>query len=690
MQNFALFDLFNILFALAVWFVLAVTQGFVIGCLTDVFEFRSCGFSRQLSLATLFSMCVTPCLYNFIAIGTGLNCLVLASLVVALAFFAILVKARRRVVLVVKHIPRYIALNRLPLGLAAGWILLSLFLLVDFQVGEKLYPSLMMLDHSAKVAIADTLDRTGLPPTNSTFYPGHTVPVFYHYYWTMLCELASAVCGRAHDTRTAVLAGIIWAGVVFINGIGLGARYFQTIAASRTSVLHFALVLPVVANFYVLISFTLNVIAFFLHYRPFKSAASICWWTADPVYPFVQTIFWAPHHACGLIAGFMASVCLLEVGKPGGTALKKQSAAAVLGAVCLSSAAGLSSYVAVGFAASWIAWSIFSFFQRRFIDSFATVSVALLGLIFTIPFLHELLGGAKGVASLMWAVRRFELLDWFVPILQQTPKFAHQLAYLVILPVNFVFGFGFLLLGSVFYWRMRQLKNLPIERLDLFLLTLTFVTLTLATFVRSRFNGNDFGWRVFLPAQMAFLLWSAQYLAYMAREKLKLQYVSKLAITVGVATFFYAAYLDRTSPFNYLPGEMSYDRRLVYEKLDVILPLNAVVQHNPHLTNFVTDMYALLYSHRQVVCSERVTAAAANGIDIHEYDQVGTRLEKLFLDPTLAEAMEICQSYKINVLIVKDDDPIWGKSSSWLSHFPIIASSRHVRAYEIQKLAGAR
>ena len=73
------------------------------------------------------------------------------------------------------------------LTIGAIWIAFALFMLVDIQVGKNLYLSLADYDYNHRIAITDAICRTGVPPENPFFHPGHSVPLIYYYYWMIVC-----------------------------------------------------------------------------------------------------------------------------------------------------------------------------------------------------------------------------------------------------------------------------------------------------------------------------------------------------------------------------------------------------------------------------------------------------------------------------------------------------------------------
>ena len=95
-----------------------------------------------------------------------------------------------------------------------AWILFVIIELVDVGVCGRLYFSVTVFDHALRTAFVDAVLRTGVPPANPLFWPGHAAPMRYYYFWYVLTAAAArlARCDRAPgDDRQRGLGGL-WAG----------------------------------------------------------------------------------------------------------------------------------------------------------------------------------------------------------------------------------------------------------------------------------------------------------------------------------------------------------------------------------------------------------------------------------------------------------------------------------------------
>src|SRR5438309_12096557 len=82
------------------------------------------------------------------------------------------------------------------------------------------------------------------------------------------------------------------------------------------------------------------------------------------------------------------------------------------------------------------------------------------------------------------------------------------LARFLLLPMNYFLELGFFFVAGIAYLYNLVKRRAP-SRAELALVLLAAVSIFLCTFFRSGvITNNDLGWRGFLPAQFALLLWA--------------------------------------------------------------------------------------------------------------------------------------------------------------------------------------
>ncbi len=686
MNNYTLIDLTHISLYLIVWFIVSIGQGFVIGYVSNALNFRRVAVFRQLGLAAIFSICIIPSLYYLIGLIGGIKLAAGLNLVFLIAAIAIIGLHKQKFQLRLRHLRQESLICRSIIFSHAIWIVVGLALVIDVQINGELYLSMTCIDQAGKTAMADAIGRTGIPPANSMFFPGHSVPLYYCYYWSLLCTVVSTICGSMCNTRDAIFSGMLWTGSVFLCLLSFCCKYFKATTVSSRQVSLFALLLLLVSNLYFAIVLPVNLI--YLRLIDYLMVPVISWWTADQTNWLTMEMLWVPHHIAGFSAGILGSILILEINKK--TIFRQRLWLIILAGFCVSSNFGLSPYTAIGFGFTWIIWTLLALWQKRIVDCLSTVLVGIIGLLASAPFLLELIHARHVPVPLSFWIRKFEVIDWLIPTLMHTPKFLHQLFYLLVLPLNYLVGFGFMIVGALLFWRQKKNKAEILKRPDqLFLVLLACTGLILGTFVRTTIHNNDFGWKVMFLPSFAFLLWSAQFLALQNKEKGlgKLHWFSQFLIVTGILTSIYALYLDRTSSYfatNQAPsGLRSYAWRKLYEDLNQKISYRAVVQHNPISDFFIIEPYYSYYSHHQAVASDDHHGSLA-GPGPAEYKVVADEIKKLFTDIPLQDAIDICRRYKINVLVVKDLDPIWSNKSAWIWKFPVIAANPLACAVQIK------
>src|SRR5690606_16677857 len=107
------------------------------------------------------------------------------------------------------------------------WIFIGTFSLIDLQVGQRLYFSVTSYDYTKNISVTDAITRTGVPPVNPSFRPGYDVPLFYYYFWFMMCSLVDRVGGALVDARGAVFGATLWGGLALMAIVALALRFLH-------------------------------------------------------------------------------------------------------------------------------------------------------------------------------------------------------------------------------------------------------------------------------------------------------------------------------------------------------------------------------------------------------------------------------------------------------------------------------
>ena len=112
------------------------------------------------------------------------------------------------------------------LGLLALWGIAAIGSLVDLQIGDRLYPSIVAYDHSVRTAMTAALARH-VPPNNP--FLANAAPLRYHYLWLLFCSLPMKVIHL--PPRYVVYSGVVWCGVGLLCTIALGLKFLLQVQA---------------------------------------------------------------------------------------------------------------------------------------------------------------------------------------------------------------------------------------------------------------------------------------------------------------------------------------------------------------------------------------------------------------------------------------------------------------------------
>jgi hypothetical protein len=514
-------------------------------------------------------------------------------------------------------------------------------------------------DYLFRTPIVAALARAGaLPPANPFFYPGHPVPFRYHYFWFLLNSLPARLAPHLVTPRHALIAGTIWIGLGLMAAVILYLLFFERRANLRR-VAPIAMLLLCVSGLDIIPVGALDLSVITIHKGPFYP--TVDWWNTDQVTGWIDSVLWAPHDIAALIA-FLTGILLLYLPR-------KCWRDMIAAAFAFASAAGMSVFVTLVFAAVLAVWFALRLWKRDFREAKALAAACAMAAALALPFLIELMSaGTPSHGFLKLGIRIFKPIHIlhlpFEPALN-----------LLVLPLNYFLEFGFFFAVAIWKWRQ------PRTSTDAPAVAVLAVSLIIATFVRSTtLEFNDLGARALLPAQFVLLLWSVDASAGIRRNRL-------LAATfaLGLATSGYellrlrsVLFLNDLSPVfaqTWISpdghfGERDFALRQTYEWLDSHIPTDAIVQPNPEAFQ---EVYGGLYSNRQYAL-ESIFFSNFGGNDA-AFREYSARLPRIFHPGN--DPVPICRELHIDVLVFKDIDPIWQDRSSWIwHHTPLYANDR--------------
>ncbi|MDR3699195.1 MAG: hypothetical protein P4L56_06135 [Candidatus Sulfopaludibacter sp.] len=651
--------------AFAVFALFAFAPGYSLAWALDLVDFRRRGPAARASLALALSIGVCPAIAYLAGRFAPAGAVWLVFAPFWAAFVALLAKER--------ILPRGYRVAKV---LAVAWLALGTGSLIDLEWGGRLYYSVIAHDYTLRVAITSAVTRAGIPPPNPYFYPGGPVPLRYHYFWMALCSLAQRTGGHAISARFAAFGGTLWCGLGLMAILALYLRFVDPEGSAR---------LPRrVAIAIALLAVTgLDLFPNLLLMSTGVILPDMEWWN-DQVTSWVGTMLWVPHHLASLVACLTGFLLLW-------TANGRRRNAIVAG-FCFASATGCSVYVTFTFAIFLAVWGLIAVVRKWYRETAMLALAGSCAALLVVPtYLMGLRGQASGGAFVVPTIRMFKLPDLMLLSLHVT-GWQLALANLLLLPLNYFLELGFFLVVGIIALKTKRVWS----RWDLAAATMAGTSMAVCTFLRSGVIGNnDLGARGFLPAQFVLLLWAASLWGKPELAGRALRPWLAFLLVAGVAGTVYEVCLLRLYPvrtefapdpdYPYLAtdrqfGKRTYAARQVYEQLRQTLPAAAVMEHNPNLE--LGYIPYGLYADRQLA-AESLDCGTVIGGDASVCAVMHPLLNALFnpkaeLPPPQVDA--VCKQFGIDVLVVRDTDPVWADPRSWVWTRRPLAANSMVRA----------
>lgn len=590
------------------------------------------------------------------------------------------------------------------LGMVIGlvWVGFVIAALVDIGVRNHLCLSVAVYDHALRSAFVDAVARTGVPPANPLYWPGHAAPMRYYYFWYVLTAAVVRLVGVT--ARQAFIASVVWAGFGLAAVVALFCRHFldrsEDGAGLRRRWSRVALALGLLA---VTGLDTLPAIAKAIFRLP--ADADMEWWSGDQVTSWLDSVIWVPHHVAGLICCLFG---FLLVWMSKGQSMGQRIGCGLVAGIAFASAFGLSIWVPLAFAMVMVAWIAWVMIWER--ESRPRVPVllgaGLVAVVALLPYLNELRAEPAGAATrsthfLQFGIRRIIDPDallafgWFADIAGAHPMVAGSVARLILLlPGYFVeLGFfGLLLVAVVMAMRRHRLDESA--RASVFL---TAVALVIGTFLRSTvISSNDFGWRSMLIAQFFLLLLAVHWFeGAFGEPKRWVRAVLYATLWIGVAGTGYQQIMLRL----YLPVEDRHGQpdvaglsqramalRRGFDEMDRSIPKDAVIQFN---TDQPSDFfrYAQIVQARRQVANALLGCASSFGGDASACAGIEVSVGRLFspvagvaLSPASAQAE--CRRLGVGYLVATRWDRVWGNQNSWVWNLQPVVVTTDVRVLD--------
>lgn len=687
-HNYTVWDIAATIIAFGLFGLFIVIPGYVLGALLDVFAFGRRTLPARLAISVSLSVAVVP-------IATYLCWLSVPSVpwLLCAASWAVLpvllVRTRQR-----GPGGRPLSKQRtILLAVVGGWVVIGTLCLVDLQIGHRLYFPVTSYDYALRAAFTAAIERTGVPPFNPYFYPGHGYTMRYHYFWYMLCSLVVRFGRPFVSARIAVIAGTLWVGIGLVAIVTLYVHLFR----SRRPANPDRQMLTAVALLSVTGLDILPLTITFLLTGKFNASSE--WWN-EPVLSWVNSVFWQPHSIAALVA---CTTGLLAIRDASGRAeWRFRLSGAAIGGAAFASGVGLSIYVTFVFAAFLIVWVVTLLFRGRRFESVLTCMAGAFAMAISVPYLLELMkrgsgGGGSGGMPIAFAIRPFYLAEALVNPSGAAPWWQISLADLLTLPINYYLEFGFFFVVGVRQWnRIRRRESA--SDVDACGIAILGTSILISSFLRSSLiSFNDLGWRGIILAQFILLIWGAELWdkgLFLGRKTVFSGVGALLALGLAATVYdvtmlrIYPVLLDDMTipryhwlaPDHHL-GERTYALREVYEKLSGELPRDAIVQQNPNAVP--EDLFYGSYADRQAA-AETSSCGVVFGGSAALCEGIVKPIDELFDGSgpqDFSKVDLVCRQLAISALVVKDTDSVWQDNASWVwKREPLIGNS-YARAF---------
>jgi hypothetical protein len=587
------------------------------------------------------------------------------------------------------------------LAIAAGWVVIGLFCLIDLQIGQRLYFPVVSYDNTLRTAITASISRTGVPPQNPYFFPGRPFPLRYHYFWFLMCSIVEQVGGDSVSPRHALIAGTLWVGLALMAVIALYMRFFQPKGAAdveRRAVI--AVALLSVTGLDILPIFVISI----LNHRLLPTIEN---WNGA-VMAWITSVVWSPHQVAGLIAcltGFLVFWNALRL-----KSVRQKAATTIIAGLCYATGVGMSVYVTFAFAAFMALWLFITLLKKHWSAAAMICVSGLIALVASAPYLMELRAGSPNGATAGGPLLQFNVVAFtVVRAVFEDPSRPVQawwlpLVYLMFLPLGYLLELGFFF--AILERQWKRMRRGLFSHPDLCGFTIVAASFLTSVFVRSSvIAANDLARRGIMLGQFILLLWAAEMWhegaldptdSFAAGWRAKCSRPLMIMIMLGVAGTLYEVTMLRFFPiisdrfaipkYAFLAmdqnlGKRTYAVRQVYEGLKRVLPGNAVVQHNPN--SIPGDLPYGLYADRQAA-AETAECGVVFGGEPKLCNGTIPQLNRLFQQPGAIQANEVdsvCQRLSIDALIVKDTDSAWADKGSWVWKKAPYITNNYARAF---------
>ena len=683
MPHFFAEDLIGTAAALLLGVPLILLPGYGLGWSLDLFGFRTLSPNTRWSLAPGLALSIAPILlYLAFRLVSAPAMWILAALFCGLGIWAC-AKSDSRPDL--RSIPFAVKI------IVPTWLILATCLTLDVAIANRLYPSNVIIDTSFRSQVISSLANSShLPAESYFFYPGHPVPLRYHYIYFLIPTTMVQITRYWLTSSMALFGLVLWTGIAFFGVVDALIRFFwqPTDVRRITSI---SLALLGVGGLDILFSGT-EMLWRALHHEFIFTSPDVGLWNGwGSSFSWLSTSLWSPHHLGGLMAGSLGSLALWHSRD---SRIATRWTHAIAAACAFATLAGTSVYVCAIFAIFLLLLVIELFLNApRYLAPILTAG--LVSALLILPFFLDVKPAPGAPAFFAFQTRPFVPITSLFHFLDVPSQLVWNLGYFLALPAGYLAGFGVFFLGGIWWLYARRHHAPELTYRDHMIVGLGAVSLIVPSFVWSGMEiSNDLGYRGVLPAQLLLLLCTAQCINTSRRrtspdapsdngtnslpntysraaiQSRPLRHLMVAFLILGIATNLLEMVILRggigtTAQHTIQVGDMFrpdtsaerlYALRDAYTWIRKNTPRTAVIQENP----LPWQMIALgQYSERRTIVYGSNPSYMV-GEDHRPYLSLAQQTYALFSSPLLPpELDQKCSSLISDYLVVQKGDRVW-------------------------------
>lgn len=696
-------DLSAIGLAFLLWPLVIVAPGYAATLAFDPLGVARRSWAFRLLLAVPLSVCVAPILLHWLWRFGGVGVAWAAVAACAVVTLVHVAKSSRGVAAALRE-------HRLVAWAFAAWVVVYVIVMVPLPIGDRLFMAYPWTDFSKHVAMTSTLTRTGVPPQQPYFFPGHAMPTYYYYGWFLLSSLIEQLGRGRLAPYHVMVAGGAWTSLALWAALLAFDRFLFPVAGAEAKRRVRWLLLLLLVTGLDAIPVVARAVAPLLRGRPMQPMQSVESWN-EQVTAWTDLVFWTPHHVSGIIAALLG----MMVVRGACAAIPERTLApravpwraVVLAGITFGSCLFTSVYL--GMAAVLVAavWGLWSFVRRRPIELASLAASGAIAGVLCVPYLLELKRAQLlNLRPLAFSVRMF--LPLFDRLHPNPPNvrypgeappttWGEELGYLAFLPLSYAVEFGFFAFVAWVYLRRVRRRDPstgraePFSTNEQFALAIGLPTLLLCTFVKSAIVYNDLGWRAMHLAQAVLLVWGVSVMIGLRGQVRWVRSVAWTLLAIGIFSSALdlvllrgrALWVAYYSPVSRDRSRDAHALRLAYDWMAANLPRDAVVQYDP-IEPF--GFFHGDFGQRQVAIGDPVYGTVL-GLPKETYLPWKARLDALFGDPQFTPAnVAVLRDLRATHLIVMDSDRLWAARGQAAG--AVVYENAKVAVLDVTKLPG--